>query len=169
MTASPLQECRPGAALGLSALLLCSPVTATAADPAPLATVSTARAPAPVPTPAGTIRLEAFRNFRHQTPEQWRAPALHPGAGLSGSRSTPTAIGVAVDLVSCADGNLAASAIEAGGWQHRIGGPCANASAPRQGSVTLRAPPASTPSAPAAAGRPAACDPATWVCRLAPE
>ncbi|CAG0939656.1 hypothetical protein GPROT2_00675 [Gammaproteobacteria bacterium] len=166
----------------VAALALVLPVLAGADDRAPATVITTAR-PAPAePQPAGTVRFDAYRNFDGRTPADGPARPADSGPGHGGHDHDGTAmeIGVAVDLARCADGNTEVSAIDAGGWQHKVEDVCANASAPAAGAVTLHqeagpAPAAAAPAAPAAPATPAEarpvmrCDPATWRCSPAPQ
>ena len=181
MTAGRLRPTRHRALLLTALVLACCPPLVAADDTATV--TSTARPPARAPQPAGTVRLESYRGFDRPSPagaepardtgdtatgaDRGREPA--PGHATGLRPATPMRIDVGVDLATCPDGNLEASAVDAGGWHHGIDDACTHGAAPVHGAVTLhpaRSPPATAPGArPPAPQDAPSCDPATWNCR----
>lgn len=141
------------AAFGIVLFGLASPLPA--ADTTAPATISTRQAPpASQPAPATRVELQAYRGF---------------DKGRHGSEGTPMRLDVAVELADCANGNMEATAVDAGGWRHETTEGCTPAPAPATAEpAPEREQPAATASpTEAPSARPSAtdCDPATWNCR----
>lgn len=141
------------AVLGIVLLGIAPPPSA--ADTTTPATISTRQAPpASQPAPATRVELQAYRGF---------------GQDRHGSEGTPMRLDVTVELAGCADGNMEAMAVDAGGWRHEVAEGCTSAPTP------ATAEPGPDREQPAAAASPAGppsikpsttdCDPATWNCR----